>query len=198
MSPRTKEQWEPIKARRRAHILEAALRLFATRGVELTSMEEIARRSGVSKGLVYAYFRNKDALLGAVIDAGVQSLERLIPGDAASQADPRKAVETMVQSSFRMMRSQKKFWSLYLSLITHPGVIKRHRSALVHAAEEFRLATARGFGGTANPKADLAALTLMATLDGMMLHYLLVGELYPLDDLRDYILREWLNESEEA
>ena len=161
-------------------------------------MEEVARRSRVSKGLIYAYFKSKDALLEAVIDEGVKSLGRLFPGDAALEADPRNAVETMVRSSFQMMRSEKDFWSLYLSLITHPGVIRRHRSALVHAAGEFRRVMARGLGAPGIPNAELRALTLMATLDGVMLHYLMVGELYPLEDLRDLILHDWLNESEEA
>jgi AcrR family transcriptional regulator len=198
MAPRTKEQWEPIKARRRARILASALRLFATRGVETTSMDELARRSGVSKGLIYTYFKNKDALIGAVIDDGVETLGRLLPGEAEFRADPRRAVAAMVRSSFESMRSQKTFWSLYLSLLTHPVVIRRHRAGLMRAAEQFRQMVARGLSAAGREGADLSALTLLATLDGVMLHFLVAGDLYPLEELRDHILRDWLTRWEEA
>ena len=194
MSPRTKLQWEPIKARRRARILDSALRLFATRGVEMTTMDEVARRSGVSKGLIYTYFKNKDALLSAVIEEGLRSIRGLLPEEDESEDEPRRAVATMVRSSFEMMRSQKTFWSLYLSLITHPGVIRRHRAGLMRAAEEFRRVTVRGLSASGHQQADLRALLLLATLDGVMLHYLRAGKLYPLEEIRDHILRDWLTQ----
>lgn len=198
MTPRTKLQWEPIKARRRARILDSALHLFATRGVEMTSMDEVARRSGVSKGLIYTYFKNKEDLLGAVIDEGLKSIKGLLPEDSESEEEPRRAVATMVRSSFEMMRSQKTFWSLYLSLITHPGVIRRHRSGLKRAAEDFQRVTVRGLSASGHPQANLSALVLLATLDGVMLHYLMAGKPYPLEEIRDHILRDWLTQEEEA
>lgn len=198
MSPRTREQWEPIKARRRARMLESALRLFATRGVEMTSMDEVARRSGVSKGLIYTYFKNKEALLGAVIAEGLHSLQRLLPEDGEIETNPRGAVATMVRSTFGSMRSQKAFWSLYLSLVTHPGVIRRHRATFLQAAEQFRRVAARGVSSMPQERADLRGLLLLATLDGVMLHYLLAGEAYPLEEIRDHILREWADQQEES
>ena len=197
MTPRTREQWEPIKARRRARILRSALQLFATRGVEMTSMDELARRAGVSKGLIYTYFKNKDALLRAVIDVGLQSLGELMPEDAPSRTDPREGVATMIHSSFASMRSQKTFWSLYLSLLTHPAVIRRHRAGLVHVAEEFRHVIARALRAAGHEKPDIAALALLAMLDGVMLHFFVAGDLYPLEEVRDHILQDWLKEREE-
>ena len=197
MSPRTKEQWEPIKARRRARMLESALRLFATRGVEMTTMEEVARRSGVSKGLIYTYFKNKEALLGAVIAEGFHSLQRLLPEESELEANPREAVGAMVRSTFASMLSQKAFWPLYLSLVTHPGVIRRHRATFLQAAEQFRRVAAKGVRHARDVHADTRGLLLLATLDGVMLHYLLAGEAYPLEEIRDHILREWVDQQEE-
>jgi AcrR family transcriptional regulator len=55
-------------ARRRRHdrILEAATRLFADPGFAKTTVEEIAVRAGVSKGLLYDHHPSKEALLEAV------------------------------------------------------------------------------------------------------------------------------------
>jgi AcrR family transcriptional regulator len=44
-------------------VLDAALDLVAERGIEATSMDAIATRSGVSKATIYKHWRDKDALL---------------------------------------------------------------------------------------------------------------------------------------
>ena len=55
-----------VESRRRA--LDAAERLFAERGYERTSIAEIARRSGVSRGSIPWHFTNKDGVLLAVLE----------------------------------------------------------------------------------------------------------------------------------
>jgi len=51
---------------RRADLLEAGRELFLAHGVAATSLDDITRRAGVSKGLFYLYFRSKDDLLDAL------------------------------------------------------------------------------------------------------------------------------------
>ncbi|MCA9904284.1 MAG: TetR/AcrR family transcriptional regulator [Anaerolineae bacterium] len=52
----------------RAHILEVALGLFAEKGLSKTSMNDIVRASGLSKGGVYWHFASKEALILAVYE----------------------------------------------------------------------------------------------------------------------------------
>jgi len=54
---------QTVPERRRAQIVEAAVRLFSQRGYFQTTIEDIAEAVPVSKGLVYKYFKDKDALL---------------------------------------------------------------------------------------------------------------------------------------
>ncbi len=54
------------KEKRQAELLEAAIEVFAQRGYQATTMDEIAEQAGVSKGMLYIYFKNKEALFGAV------------------------------------------------------------------------------------------------------------------------------------
>ena len=58
--PRRKED-------RPAEITEAAMHTFAEKGYATTRVEEVARRAGVSKGLLYLYFKTKEDLFKAVI-----------------------------------------------------------------------------------------------------------------------------------
>ena len=52
----------PRSARAHDDVLDAALRLFADRGIDATSMDAIAEASGVSKATIYKHWPDKDAL----------------------------------------------------------------------------------------------------------------------------------------
>ena len=59
---------------RRAQLLDVARTLFAERGFEATSIEEIANRAGVSKPIVYEHFGTKEGIYEVVKDREVQRL----------------------------------------------------------------------------------------------------------------------------
>lgn len=59
---------DPRKARTRKAVLGAAGALFASGGVERTTVDEIADRAGVSVGSIYAHFGSKDRLLVEFVD----------------------------------------------------------------------------------------------------------------------------------
>jgi AcrR family transcriptional regulator len=52
----------------RAHILQVALDLFASRGYDATGVKEIVEAVGITKPTLYHYFGNKRGLLGALVD----------------------------------------------------------------------------------------------------------------------------------
>lgn len=58
----------------RKNIAEAAQRLFATKGIESTSMNEIAKESGYSKATLYVYFKDKEELVGVLVLESRQKL----------------------------------------------------------------------------------------------------------------------------
>ena len=66
---------------KRAAILAGAARLFAAEGFDRASMNEIAQALGVSKALVYHYYRSKDALLYDIIRGHLVELVKLRFGD---------------------------------------------------------------------------------------------------------------------
>ncbi|MDT4893947.1 MAG: hypothetical protein QOE97_2982 [Pseudonocardiales bacterium] len=77
---------------RREQLLDVGRSLFAQRGFEATSIEEIAARAGVSKPVVYEHFGGKEGLYAVVVDREMSDLlERLTA--ALSEGHPRKLVE---------------------------------------------------------------------------------------------------------
>lgn len=65
----------PLRKRRKearpSELLAAALALFVEKGFAATRLEDVAARAGVSKGTLYLYYENKDALFKAVIQEGI-------------------------------------------------------------------------------------------------------------------------------
>lgn len=59
------------KEERPAEITQAALEAFSEHGYAATRVEEVAKRAGVSKGLLYLYFKTKEELFKAVIRSAV-------------------------------------------------------------------------------------------------------------------------------
>jgi AcrR family transcriptional regulator len=57
---------EDLDEKRRTQIVEAALHCFLTFGYAKTSMDDIAKKAGVSRPLIYVKFRNKEALFAGV------------------------------------------------------------------------------------------------------------------------------------
>ena len=70
--------------RRRSQILDAALVCFAKRGFHQASMHDISSEAGISVGLIYRYFTNKEAVIAAMADRHKQEIEEIL--DRARQA----------------------------------------------------------------------------------------------------------------
>ena len=86
----------------RQRILDTALDLFGTRGVDGVSLDEIARDVGVRKQTVLYWFPSKDELVDAVLETVAAELVVVI--DAAvrsSSEDPLDRVDAVVRAVFR-------------------------------------------------------------------------------------------------
>jgi AcrR family transcriptional regulator len=53
---------------RREQIIDAAMRVFSQKGFTRATNKDIAREAGITPGLIYHYFENKEALLKAIIE----------------------------------------------------------------------------------------------------------------------------------
>lgn len=74
---RTSKQTQMRKDRKRRHILDCASELFAERGYAGTTVQDIIRRSGISTGSFYFYFKSKDMLFECLYDEFSTLLDRV-------------------------------------------------------------------------------------------------------------------------
>src|SRR5438094_2629040 len=77
-------QIESANPDRRSQILDAALACFAKHGFHQTSMHDISAEAGISVGLIYRYFENKEAVISAMADRHKQEIGEVL--ERAQQA----------------------------------------------------------------------------------------------------------------
>ena len=76
--PMSQPQIDSSNGDRRSQILEAALVCFAKRGFHQTSMHDISGEAGISVGLIYRYFENKEAVISAMADRHKKEISEML------------------------------------------------------------------------------------------------------------------------
>jgi AcrR family transcriptional regulator len=105
------------RAEREQQILAAAEEVFAERGFQGTSMDEVSLRVGVSKPMLYEYFSSKEGLLLACVariradlhSATIQALT------AAAQEGPRAVLEAGLRAYFDFADRHGRAWAVLLN-----------------------------------------------------------------------------------
>jgi TetR/AcrR family transcriptional regulator len=103
-SAKTGSRGEPEKTR--AAILKAALEEFSHEGVAGARTDEIARRAGVNKALLYYYFKDKEGLYAAVLEQVFSGMYQRV-GSVLDRADlpPRERLLLYVRTHFDYIAS---------------------------------------------------------------------------------------------
>lgn len=82
------------RSERREQLIDVARALFAERGLDGTSVEEIASHAGVSKPVIYEHFGGKEGLYAVVVDREVRTLHDAIHAAITTpKATPRTLIE---------------------------------------------------------------------------------------------------------
>ena len=154
----------------RRRLLEASGRVFARRGYEAASVEEIAEEAGFTRGAVYSNFRDKDDLFVAYLQARMRE-----EGDelrAEIQAQPDLA-SRMAAARARYVRSHCKdtavlYAELQLAAARHPALRRKLRPLFEQHVETFAR-IAWHVSGELSPEFLAHFLVLFATLEGIVL-----------------------------
>ncbi len=94
--------------RRRGQIVAAAVDLFSQQGFYATTMQEVARKAGVSIGLIYQYVHDKDDVLLLALLSVLDSYKREIPAALAKTSDPLTRCWVAVEAYCRVVDSRRE------------------------------------------------------------------------------------------
>jgi AcrR family transcriptional regulator len=129
--------------RTRARILEAATEEFARYGLGGARVDRIAKRAAANKRMLYYYFRDKDNLFLAALEARyahIRAAERALD---LEHLEPREAMKRLVEFTWRYFLEHPEFLTLLNSENLHKG---RHvrRSRRVPEMHSTLVETLRG------------------------------------------------------
>ena len=93
-------------------ILEKSLGLFSTNGFKGTSTRSIANEAGVSEGLIFKHFKNKNGLLSELLKIGASKstpeIEKIRNSD-----DPKSIISSCIRLFLNIKKEDYPYWRLY-------------------------------------------------------------------------------------
>jgi len=171
---RTGRRHEPPEARRE-QILLAALSCFADKGYHATTMDDLVRASGLSKGSLYWHFGSKEEVFLALFDAFAENLYREWDEAAESGAAVLDVLRRECDAAIETLGTNRLFLMAWSEFLNHPAARARMAEIYATSREKLGRVIARGRESgelRTGPPADLVAGTLVAVLEGLFLQWL--------------------------
>ncbi len=112
----TKKRKEREKEQRRQAILEAALELFVEHGYRRTTIDMIAEKTELSKGLVYFYFSSKDEILSQIIKDALTLLIRQLEFSISWTQNPVEQLKQYIRTELEFYAKNRPLAKLLHSL----------------------------------------------------------------------------------
>lgn len=179
MVRRTKDEAEETRSR----ILDAAERVFSDNGVSRTSLEDIARAAGVTRGAIYWHFKDKSDLVAAMVNRVTLPMEAMVARTSdESVEDPIASLKACAVNALKRTATDPQCQRVF-DVVTHKceylgemaGVSDRvfsiQKSCVDRAEKAIRNAIKRGqLPKSVDPR--LAAIGLDAMIFGLISSWL--------------------------
>lgn len=124
MALQGKTKQQVVTEFRRAEILEAARTVFAGRGFEAATIDDIAHAAGVAKGTLYLYYPSKREIYWAALRAGVDDLyaatTRRVDAAGSAHAKIRAFIETKIEYCEIHHEFFRIYYSAATEVLSHP------------------------------------------------------------------------------
>jgi AcrR family transcriptional regulator len=174
------------QAHTRSRLIEAAGTVFARRGLQHASIDDVAEQAGFTKGAFYANFASKEELFLAMLDehfaARLAELERTTAGDESPEEQARQAGADFSRS----IAADPEWERLFFEFAAHAGrneefrkeLVKRYRALRARIEELYRARIERDPEMEEPPlPLDRIALMSFAMVNGMALEKMLEPDL---------------------
>lgn len=95
-------------SRTRDKLIEVARQLFANKGIENTTMSDIANASDKGRRTIYTYFKNKREIYNAILERESERLVQQMRKVASSDLSPEEKVREFIIARFKVVKSDDK------------------------------------------------------------------------------------------
>lgn len=171
--PRTEEEHQRIREEQKKHILEAAVRVFARKGLAVTKMADIATEANVSYGLAYHYFPNKERILDELLEESLQMITRTAQQALEMPGTPWDRLHWLVSTRIQGLQEHPEFIMVFHQALTDEATRGRWREAAQKKSDYLievlkRLITeGQAMGQIAGDDTDMLVTALRSCLHGL-------------------------------
>lgn len=183
---RTEAQNAALRAATSERLLLSAMGCFAEQGYSAVTVRSIAARAGLSVGVLYQHYPNKDALLLAAFERSMAHVRASFAVAASTGSSGQ--LPMLVRAAAATVREHLAFWQLGYAARHQPEITRALGPALSNWTDEILsvLSTLLRAAGAEEPELD--ALALFAQIDGMCVHFALAPDSYPLEAVAERIV----------
>jgi AcrR family transcriptional regulator len=130
------EKKEKEKQQRRDQIVDAAEKVIFAKGIDQTTMDEIAEEAGLSKGTLYLYFKNKNELYIAICERGSNILNQRFTKLFASNHSGIELIRRMGETYLDFVRDNPGYFNAFIFYETIEDVSELKESEMAQTCEQ--------------------------------------------------------------
>ena len=110
--PRSEQAFQQIRDESRQHILDAAAEVFAKNGLANTKISDLAEAAGVSQGLLYRYFTDKDDVFVALLERAVNGVNDIAQACIEQTGTPLEKLRWFTEQVLQGMSEGRAYLQL--------------------------------------------------------------------------------------
>jgi AcrR family transcriptional regulator len=189
MCPKTVVQNKIIREEKKDLILRTALKVFAQEGYHASSVNKIADKANISKGLIYNYFESKEDLLNNIVSNIMDRyMEKYPPIDSIPNDSH---IEYFIDQSFEFILEDKARAKLLFALTAQSIVMDLMTKITMQKAEPFMNNVMNFFETKKYDDPEGMMHYFFSTLEGVQLH-VTFNPLYPIDKVKKILKKQFL------
>jgi AcrR family transcriptional regulator len=119
--PRTEEAFQHIRDERKEQILNVSAKVFATKGLAGTKIEDLAEAAGVSQGLLYRYFTDKDDVFVTLLDRAINGIIQRAQTCIKRSGTPLEKIRWLTQQFLQGMSGEPAYFQLFSQAMALSG-----------------------------------------------------------------------------
>jgi AcrR family transcriptional regulator len=112
------QRGKQIASFRKRQITRAAYEIIAEKGYNNFTMMDIAKRAGVSSGLIHHYFKDKENMLVTLLREMQQNIRQSLEQSIGLAADPREKLEIFMDQAFGLVENEKEYIYVTFDFLT--------------------------------------------------------------------------------
>jgi AcrR family transcriptional regulator len=185
--PRTVEQYEQIRAEKKALIMEAAIEVFAEKTFQGASVSMIAKKAQISKGLLYNYFESKEALLKEIIKGASEKIYQYFDPNHDGVLT-KEEFFFFIRKNIQTVKENINYWKLYSALVLQPEVMEVIGHDFDEVTTNYGKLIYELFQRCGVKDIQGEILLFAAMIKGAIIQYIAMPDIYPIDDFEKKII----------